>query len=193
MKALLAAATVGALAMGVSHAATISYTEGSRTQEPGSVKIGDVPANPAGRDIDFMIGDDLGPDDVIQVFGRIVSSEDTYNFTALQAFDFRLIEAPLGTSGITDTNGPSPHQIDFKFTNTDTNLITTITVDTSDPVGTYGTLLAGSYILELDMEPDNQKRVALYDFELASVPIPGALPLFAAGLAGLGLRRRRKA
>ncbi|MFC3301365.1 VPLPA-CTERM sorting domain-containing protein [Parvularcula lutaonensis] len=190
---LLAAATAATMAIGSANAAIVSFTEGARPLEPGSTKLGDASASPNGTDLDAGLGGSVDRGDIINLFGRIVGSEDVFNFTAGNSFDFNLIPAPSGNSaGVTPERGPSPHQIFFKFTNTDTNIVTTFVANASTPVGTLGTLIAGNYILELDMDPDNRRRVALYDIQVAGVPVPGALPLFVAGLAGFGAMRRRK-
>lgn len=190
---VLAAASLLAMSATAANAAIVSFTEGARPLEPGSTALADANPSPSGTNLDAGLGGSVDRGDEINLFGRIVGSEDVYNFTAGNSFEFNLIAAPSGnTAGITPENGPSPHQVFFHFTNTDTGVMTSLVANAGTPLGTIGTLIAGNYILEIDMDPDNRRRIALYDVQVAGVPIPGALPLFAAGLAGLTAMRRRK-
>jgi hypothetical protein len=121
----------------------------------------------------------------VELFGRIISALDNYSFTAGSAFNFELIGG-----GIDNEAGQAPNNLIFTFTNQTTMEVFTYNLDTNSPLGTIATLTAGAYLLEINMDPDN--GTARYDIGLQAVPVPAALPLFAAGLAGFTAMRRRR-
>jgi hypothetical protein len=185
---IIAAATTSLLAMGAAQAATVSFTEGDRPTVPGSTHIGgDAAQTPPGFDLSQDFGDNsLDNGDTVELYGRIVGALDNYSFTAGDTFSFGL----LAPAGIENERGQTPNTLVFTFTNQTTMEVFEFTASTNTAPGQLGLLSAGQYILEIDMDPDN--GTARYDVELSGVPIPAAAPLFAAGLAGLGIARRRR-
>ncbi|NRA29129.1 MAG: PEP-CTERM sorting domain-containing protein [Parvularculaceae bacterium] len=187
MKLALTAVALAAAALGSAQAATVKWTEGSRPVVTGSTHIGgDAAGSAPGFDVDSLLpGASLSAGETVDIYGRIVSSVDFYNFTTTAATAVNLV---LG--GITNTQNGDERTVMFEFTNTTTTEVFTFVANTGSPLGQIGLLTAGEYILEVDLDPNN--GVALYDIELAPVPVPAAGLLFGAGLTGIAARRRAK-
>jgi len=204
MKTLIASIAATFVLAAPLSAATFGYTEGLRhtVDDTTHITSPDVPASPPG----FSLGT-LGADDVFNIHGRIVNSNDVYEFIADSSFRIDWIfggydletEDPFDSEVRSDNNGISgfvarPEGADGSdmaiFLNgvaaDGNNFMTNIT---SGPSTIFGTQAAGTYTLLLS---GINQRDALYDIRISAVPLPASSLLLLAGLGGLAAMRRRK-
>jgi hypothetical protein len=138
--------------------------------------------------------------------GRIVTASDTWRFTALSPWTMAFVNLDLD-----DNQGFDSSNIDSAFgkfaKNGDTTMAKFSLLDgdgnplssvnhTANAGGFIAELFsgdAGTFSLLIDGMP--KSRGATYDIgvSVAAVPLPGTLPLLAAGIGGLLALRRRKA
>lgn len=199
LAAVVAAATL--IGTGVS-AATIGYTEGKRATVAGTVDIigPDVTATAPGFDLG-----NIGLSTAIH--GRIVESNDFYQFTSSQDFKVDWIfggfdlenGGSAAQSGFTSvpfsTNG-GPIDIVLRDLATDTVVASVaglVTEIIAGPSNIFGAVFAGgNYELGIFGNAVNPEYDALYDIKISAVPLPAGILLMGTALGGLGLMRRRK-
>lgn len=197
LKTILSVAAVLSLTATAANAAVIGYTEGVRDLVPGTTRISgpDASATPPGFDLTQDLPDgDLDSGDRVDLYGRIVGSTDAFRITANSGFTLDLLD-------IRPESGSTNHRLAFRLVRVGGGFDLTAFADTNTMAQTLITaVLGGTYDLIIDMQPDT--GTALYDLsitalgdDIGEVPLPAAMPLFAAGLAGLTAvrRRRRKA
>ena len=183
------AGAVGALAFTTAASAapmTIGYTEGVRPTVPGTVNInGDAPNSPSGFDLNRDFDDNsFDAGDQVNLFGRVVGNNDFYQITSTTVFDILLVG--LEREG-------SPNNIELEFTLVDLSTMSIVSTMSAqvgdDPLALFSSITSGSY--QLLIRRLSQSGAALYDLQFVSeVPLPAALPLFLAGIAGLGFAKR---
>ncbi|WP_340108883.1 VPLPA-CTERM sorting domain-containing protein [Pikeienuella sp. HZG-20] len=202
---MLAIAAAGALSIASSVAAattgfTVGVTEGSRAIVDGTTKIGDAPQGNGSYDLGA-----IGAGDTLGLYGRIVSKVDQYKFQFSAAsgfevnFDFDGYEVGgvhVAESGLVNESGSKKKGVAFSLEDANgvqvasTGLLLT-NITTGNPL-LFGAS-AGSYFLVVDGSQGPFKgNAALYDLTISAVPLPAALPLLLAGLAGLAFISRRR-
>jgi hypothetical protein len=207
-----------------------TVTEGdgnNRFQIAGSTKTNDASPNAAGAiDLNNLASNtSFGAGDVIGVYGRIVSSQDkfqyAFDFTGgfnvtfdLDGYDYvdhtdgNTIKTETNSglvgqvaAGQTPTTGLDPKDVRFVLQEIDNlgNVIATAgdkTFQTDVLSGANPFIFSagpGSYILTVDGNVGTNKgAAALYDLQIAAVPLPAGVLLLGLGLGGLVLYRRRQ-
>lgn len=176
-------------------AVTVGYTEGKRDQVQGTISLGgDEPGVPLGFDLDGGSQLGTGPGDVNQIdlHGRILTRSDTYNFTADSAFT-----VSLNFDGYTTDNG---FVADSGFVS-DSNFLGNVTVFQLSGEGAQQVVTdvtSGDPLLFSAGPGEYQFSVigfgtpALYDIQIAAVPVPLAGLMLLSALGGLGMVSRRR-
>ncbi|MEM8796830.1 MAG: VPLPA-CTERM sorting domain-containing protein [Pseudomonadota bacterium] len=195
-------------------AATMSFTnitEGVRDLVFGTEALDGVDATPTPFGFDLTDGGALTASESIELYGRIVGSQDVYQFTTDSAFEISFIfdgyfldadgveggaaGAFVSESGFV-TEGSSINTSTFSLVEiggdgtTFTDLIFTSTVSSGPSLLFSGG--PGTYSFAIDGSTGPDDGPALYDIEIAAVPLPATLPLAIAGFAGLAYVARRR-
>jgi len=210
-------------------AATYTFTEGNGNNRKlvagaNQIDLEDANNSTPGFDIDGLAGQTtgFGANDVVQLHGRIVSSQDVFSYTFAFAQGFKVEFDLDGYTLATDTNssdgddteslsglvgqdgrfgnpkaGISAKGVAFTLTNTADNSFitrpfTTDILDGEDPF-IFAGLGGVEYTLTVDGSVGPQKGAdALYDLKISAVPIPAAGFMLLGGIGGLAALRRRK-
>ena len=196
-------------------AATVLYTEGNgnnRALVAGSIDLEDASPGGAGFDLgSYDAGDTLG------IYGRIVGSVDRFTFNVNAAFDIvfdfdgydldgggsvvaglsGLIMQSVAVGGgdpVTEGLGKGvtislfQEAIEIASRTYSTNETSLTSGDNT----IFGGLAAGTYTLIVDGSDGPKKsKAALYDIEIAAVPLPMGALLLVTGLGAFGLVRRK--
>ena len=202
------------------HATTLLVTEGhgqNRALVAGSTDLNDSKSS---LDLNALSGAPFGAGDRVGIHGRIVSSVDSFMFNVVSKFDLvfdfdgydlangEYVLAPL--SGLIDQSiveeGANPSAKDaggkgvtFLLSRDGEvvgkkSYLTNVTSATSDTPLIFGGLGAGTYTLTIDgTVGPHGRRAALYDIELASVPLPGSGLLVLGAFGSLAVIRRQRA
>ncbi|WP_262875940.1 VPLPA-CTERM sorting domain-containing protein [Roseicyclus sediminis] len=184
---IAAAAGLSALVLSVpASASSVGFTEGLRDLVAGTVAIGDAGSRPSAA---FDAGN-VAPGHSINIFGHIDGDIDTYHFDADHAFTVSFIGNGLQSAG------GSPTFVGFvlwkhmgSYSLAGGNVYATGT-----PAGRevlYGSFGPGSYLLKV-YGNFGQQAPALYDVQVAAVPLPAAGLLLLGGLGALGFAARRR-
>jgi hypothetical protein len=185
--AILLAAVASAAIASAAGAATVGYTEGVRPTVAGTTNInGDASNSAPGFDLTNAMGlpgGSLSFGESVELYGRIVTAVDFYQFTSDVAFTVSLIADGFVAEGMGSNTS------DFEVVNNATMASTATTLPTDQAPQLLFSLAAGDYTFSID----GSGGAARYDlrFEAAPVPVPAALPLLAAALGGLAALRRR--
>ena len=205
-KFLGTAVITAALSFGAAaQAATYSFTEGNRTDIDGSERVV-VNGTGVGDTAAFTISETLDTGDTFNLHGRIIEIDDSYTFTATEAFSLSWIFDGYEIGGVTVAENesgfvgtPFPGIGDNTSVFTLTNLGTlasvseTFTTDIITGADEYlftGNFEAGTYAFTINGAGPLD---ALYDIQISAVPLPAGALLMLTGLAGFGAMRRRKA
>ncbi|MEQ3711187.1 MAG: VPLPA-CTERM sorting domain-containing protein [Tateyamaria sp.] len=210
--------TSAIMATGAS-AATVTYTEGNgqnRKLVADSSDLEDSPI-PGG----FALGS-FESDDVIQLHGRIVSSQDVFSYTFAFSGAFN-VEFDLDgydlAAGLTSSDGTSSEDlsglvgqvakggnpvagttvknVSFSLSSGGSTVSKTFVTDVLASNTTDGFIFSGLGNVEYTLTVDGSLRptsgaVALYDLKISAVPIPAAGFMLLGGLGGMAALRRRK-
>ncbi len=214
-KTSILAAVFGLAMASAASAATYSFTEGNgqnRALVAGSTDLDDASGGGTG-----FILNDIGGGESLGIYGRIVGGVDRFTFTSTSVFDVSfdfdgydldgggsvgadfsgLVDQNFATSsgqqGAAGGKGVTISLLDdlsnvvgsqFFITNVTTNTLLDPTI--------FGGIGPGTYTLVVDgTDGPARRRAALYDIEVASVPLPAAGFLLLAGLGGLVATRRK--
>ncbi|MEM6371206.1 MAG: VPLPA-CTERM sorting domain-containing protein [Pseudomonadota bacterium] len=215
-----------ALMAGSATAATFTFTEGNgnnRKLVAGSMDLDDANTSMPGFELDDLagVGAGFGADAVVQLHGRIVSSQDifTYTFAFMQGFKVEFdLDGYLLASGFTSSDGDQSEALsglvgqDGRGGNPQSGLLPVKGVEFTLSGGgstiskTFTTdVLAGSnpfifsgtggveYVLTVDGSVGPAVGAdALYDLKISAVPLPAAGLLLLGGLGGFAALKRRK-
>ncbi len=195
----------------VASAATLGYTEGARSLVAATVAVAD-------NADDSLPGFNLGTlsasgVDTINLFGRIETAHDIFQFQATSPFTVEFIfggydlaaGGHVGQSGFVPdptVSGDPGNTSDFKLRITEPSdallgdVIYTTPYTSGDPF-IFGATATGTYRFRIDGGVDQELGgPAYYDIRIsaAATPLPATLPLFAGGLSAIGLLgwRRKK-
>jgi hypothetical protein len=192
---LAAVAAVATIASAnAASAVVVGYTEGLRpvenllgTMDPTTaITPPDVSASAPGFDLNTDLGGPLNFGDEIELYGRIVGSEDFYQFSS---------DAPWLVEFIADglvADGGSPEKtVTFSIFDSMNALVDSVTLDSPIPAGPLmGVFDPGMYTFVVDGTASFAD--ALYDVRFRAVPLPAALPMLLSALGGMVYMRRRR-
>lgn len=188
----LSAAVLGlAVFAGAASATSIGFTEGARPLVAGTTPVGgDAPNGAPGFDLTAsLMGGVAQAGDTVDLFGRIVTAKDAYQFESAADFTVSFIDDAFRLEGA-GSNTSVFRLIDNA---------TMMEVAASTFVDAAGTGLifgasAGDYTFIVDGATVPGNAAALYDvqFATAPIPLPAAAPLLVAALGGLAMMRRRR-
>ncbi|MFL4470352.1 VPLPA-CTERM sorting domain-containing protein [Tateyamaria armeniaca] len=222
---IAASAIALALMAGGATAATFTFTEGNghnRKLVAGSIDLNDANTSTPGFELDDLAGVAAGfaPDDVIQLHGRIVSSQDVFSYTFAFAQGFKVefdLDGYLLAAGFTSSDGDQSEAlsglvgqngrggnpqvgllpvkgVEFTLAGGGTSISRTFQTDviSGDPF-----LFSGIGGVEYTLTVDGSVGPAvgadaLYDLKISAVPLPAGGLLLLGGLGGLAALRRRK-
>lgn len=179
----LCAALVLGLLAAPAMASTVSFTEGNRPVVPGSTPV--VPIDAAAVPPGFNLGMLVDNGDIIELFGRIVASQDVFTVTTLKPMKVDLL-------AFTPDQQMTAKESIFSLSRDGMDIVSASVMTSEAPLRLALALPPGTYIFTVDGASSTLD--ALYDVRFTAVPVPAGLGLLAAamiGIAYLGARNRK--
>ena len=192
------------ISAGIASASTISFTEGARPQVAGTTPVIDNADDTLpGYNLGALSSSGLN---TINLYGRIETSQDIYQFTATSPFVVQFIFSgydlmaggTISASGfVADPSVPGDpgNTSDFKLRITAPSDTLLDDVVRTTPYTSGNSFIAsatepGTYRFRID--GGGAGGAAYYDISITTTPLPATLPLFASGLGVIALLARNR-